>query len=60
MSSHNRREMSSRRVEDLLRDEFSREIEAQVPDWRSVTATARLIRRSQASIVRSPAHRWRD
>ena len=45
--SHNRQEISPRRVEALPRDEFSREIEAQrnkVPDWRNIAKMARLDR----------------
>ena len=61
--STNRQEMSPHRLEAILRDEFSRETEAErdkVPDWRSITAMARLDRRGQASSSGSSAHRRRD
>ena len=47
--SHNQQEMSPHQIEALLRDEFSREIEAQrdkVPDWRGIEIMARLNRRA--------------
>ena len=45
------KQISARRVEALLRDEFSRDIEAQrdnVPDWRGIASMAGLDRRAQA------------
>ena len=45
------KQISPRRVEALLRDEFSRDIDAQrdnVPDWRGIASMARLDRRARA------------
>ena len=59
--SHNRREISPHRVEALLRDEFSREIEAQrskVPDWRNIEVMARLDGRARTRSWPSNPTEW--
>lgn len=57
--SHNRQEILPHQVETLLRDEFSKEIDAQrdkVPNWRSIEVMANLDRHArQRSWPSNPA-----
>ena len=59
--SHDRKEISRHQLEALLREEFSREIEAQrdkVPDCRSIEVMARLDRRTRQGSWPSVPVEW--